>query len=261
MLVKDGPVPLYHQLVQQISAEIRQGQLPPHSRIPSEMELSRRFGISRMTVRQAINQLAAGGLLYRLPGRGTFVAEQRLDTAISLLTSFNQKMRRLGLEPSSRVIHLGVEAATPETAGTTGFPVGERLIHVYRLRLANDLPMTVSRAYLRHSLCSRILSHDIAGVSMTTLLETECGLDLHRATERIEAVLPTREEAELLAISRRTPVFAVNCSVYLADDTLVRYSRAVYRGDRLAFNLEILRHRDPKDDVTQLQYSIRDCCS
>src|ERR687890_2332510 len=115
-------------------------QQPPGSAAPSERELVARFGVARMTVRQALDALVAEGLLERIPGRGTFVAQVRSGLTAALL-GFSEEMQRRGARPSSRTLLLRVESAGPGVARALDLDQGSPVVHWQRLRCADDLPM------------------------------------------------------------------------------------------------------------------------
>src|SRR5919112_3470462 len=130
----------------------------PGTPTPSERELVQRFGVARMTVRQALDTLVAEGLLERVPGRGTFVAETRVDQ-VPRLTGFSEEMVRRGMRPSSRTLVARLESAGPGVARTLEIAVGQPVVHWQRLRLADDSPMCLEDAYLDADMVPGLLEH------------------------------------------------------------------------------------------------------
>src|SRR5690349_19645318 len=115
-----GPTPLYDQLKEILRQEIAKGAYRPEEQLPSETQLVQRYNISRTTVRQALNDLVNEGILYRRQGKGTFVAPPKIEQELVRLTDFVEDMAQAGLNPSSKVISLTEEAASPEVAATLG---------------------------------------------------------------------------------------------------------------------------------------------
>src|SRR5512138_3336271 len=115
-LYREAPDPLYAQLKESLAAEITSGRYRPHQRLPSERELSVQFHVSRMTVRQALLELVRDGTIYTRVGKGTFVAEPKIDQQLRALTGFSQEVRARGSKPSSRVLEARVASATADSA-------------------------------------------------------------------------------------------------------------------------------------------------
>ena len=129
-----GPTPLYQQLKERLRAEIARGAYTPGDQLPAEPELIRLYGVSRITVRQALSGLEVEGLIVRRHGKGTFVAERRIAHDLVRLTDFVEDMELAGLAPSSRVLRFAREATTHEVAEALNIPVGTEVVCVDRLR-------------------------------------------------------------------------------------------------------------------------------
>ena len=108
MINKNSPIPIYHQLLEYIKSKIATGEYPADELIPSEREFSEKFQISRMTVRQALNNLVQEGIVYRQKGKGTFVSRQKVEKRISRLNSYTEEMIERGLKPSSRLVQFDI---------------------------------------------------------------------------------------------------------------------------------------------------------
>src|SRR5262245_32145432 len=145
-LSRQGPLPLYHQLKTVILREIESGRWPPDAQLPSEDELARRFSVSKITVRQALRDLAAEGFIRREQGRGTFFERRRLQQGPRELTSFTSEMRGHGLVPASKVLEQGTVLAAPEVAAALEIDPGSTVFRLRRLRLADRQPMGIQTA-------------------------------------------------------------------------------------------------------------------
>jgi GntR family transcriptional regulator len=196
--------------------------------IPSERTLCERFGVSRMTVRQAVDALVGEGLLVREQGRGTFVAPQRMDFEMRL-TTFGEEMRRRGLRPETRVLGAGTVPAWAEAADALGTPVDAPLHHLRRVRYADGSPMSIEQHWVSVALVPDLLA---AGppVSMHEALRS-VGLEPSWGEETLTASDATDEEAALLDLRTSRAVLRATRRTFSAD-TPAMYSRACYRGDR-----------------------------
>lgn len=199
----------------------------PGDPAPSERELVHRFGVARMTVRQAMDALVAEGLLERSPGRGTFVARPRRQ--VGVLSGFSEEMRNRGLHPGSRTLLLRMEQAGPGVARALSVTPGDAVIHWKRLRTADDQPMCIEDVYLNEVLLPGFL-HGAEPVSLFDALAAR-GLRPTWAEDSISAERATGEEATLLGLPVGAPVLRIARRA-LADEKPVEVSRATYRADR-----------------------------
>lgn len=199
----------------------------PGSPAPSERELVQRFGVARMTVRQAMDALVVEGLLERIPGRGTFVARpRRIPTRI---TSYTEEMARRGLSPESQTLIARREQAGPGVARALAITEGDAVIHWRRLRRADGVAMCIEDAYLNEILLPGFLQSGMP-TSLYDDLEAR-GLRPTWAEDSITADVAGPEEAQLLEIEPRAAVLRHSRRALTADK-VVEVSRSVYRADR-----------------------------
>ncbi|WP_199732022.1 GntR family transcriptional regulator [Cellulomonas triticagri] len=196
--------------------------------VPSERTLCERFGVSRMTVRQAVDALVSEGVLVREQGRGTFVAPQRMDFEMRL-TTFGEEMRRRGMRPETRVLDARTVAAAPEAADALGTAVGAPLHHLWRVRYADGSPMSLEQHWVSVALLPDLLA-DGPPPSMHDAMRG-AGLDPAWGEETLTADEATDEEAALLDMRGTRAVLRATRRTYSAEAP-VMYSRACYRGDR-----------------------------
>jgi len=237
----DSAEPLYRQLKAILASQINRGELRPHEKLPSERDLCRDFGISRMTVRHALATMTQAGLVYTQPGKGVFVADPRLsfDLRVSL-SGFTEDVLRSGATPSSVVLEARLCQATPESAGALHVAEGAELAVVRRLRRVDNVPLAVQTSYLPHRLCPNILQHDLATHSLMRILGKEYGLRLVRAEQSARAVLASPEERELLGLADPAPVMSTERTTYLDTGEVIEFSLGTFCGDwyRLQFELD-----------------------
>lgn len=234
-LEREAPDPLYLQLKQSLVADIRAGHYRAHTRLPSERELSDHFHVSRMTARQALLELARDGVIYTRVGKGTFVAEPKIDQELRRLTGFTQDVRSRGGRPKSRVLEAKVLPASTEQAAALRLMPNADVIKLARLRLAEDMPLALETAYLPLALCPKLLLHDFAVESLYTVLESEYDLKLVSAEQTIEASLADAREAEALEMALPAAVLRIERLTCTANGTPVEYVLSAYRGDRYKF--------------------------
>ncbi|CUR59584.1 Transcriptional regulator, GntR family [metagenome] len=199
----------------------------PGASAPSERELVQRFGVARMTVRQAMDALVGEGLLVRVPGRGTFVAQPR--TQPGKLLSFSQEMTQRGLLPESQTLIARREKAGPGVAKALSLTEGDPVIHWKRLRRADGSPVCVEDAYLNEVLLPGFLQSGMP-TSLYEALDAR-GLRPTWAEDSVSADLATAEEAAHLEVDPGSAVLRVARRA-LVDDRPIEVSRAVLRGDR-----------------------------
>jgi GntR family transcriptional regulator len=237
-LDRDGPVPIFEQIKERLERAIASGELTAHGRIPSERELSAQYRVSRMTIRQALGALVRSGALYSRSGKGTFVAERKIEQPLQRLTSFTEDMRARGLRPSSRLLGAERVAAQLEVAHALGLQSGSQLIRIRRLRLANDEPLAIEASHLPDVLFPGLLERDLSG-SLYEVLHRDYGVTLSSARQAIEASAATDEERELLALPADVPVLRIRRLTFDAGGSAVEFVMAVYRGDRYQLQVEL----------------------
>ncbi len=206
----------------------------PGSPAPSERELVQRFGVARMTVRQAMDALVVEGLLERIPGRGTFVARPR--RAASRLTSFTEEMQRRGMLPESQTLLARREQAGPGVARALNLTEGDAVIHWRRLRRADGIPMCLEDAYLNEILIPGFLQSGMP-TSLYEELDSR-GIRPTWAEDSITADLANEEEATLLEAEPGAAVLRHSRRA-VADEKVVEVSRSVFRSDRFTMWVQL----------------------
>lgn len=237
----DAPVPIYYQIKQDIQQQIIVGKIKPNERIPSEETLAKQYGISRMTARHAVTQLVNEGFLYRVHGKGTFVSKPRVEKSFAPLTGFVEDMRARGFVPGSKVLALREINPPNKVKGVLQLGGADAVFEIARLRSANAEPIVIQKAYIPSKLCPALLQNDFENSSLYEVLAKKYGLILFRASQRLEAVSATREQAELLGIKRGSPLLYVERISYLEDSTPVEFVEIWFRGDRYAFEVELFQ--------------------
>lgn len=242
-LNRDLPLPLYHQVKTSILRGIEAGQWHPNDRLPSEDELAGRFKVSKITVRQALRDLAQLGYIRREQGRGTFVQRPPLIEGPRQLNSFTEEMRRQGVVASSQVLEQDLTFPPPEVAAMLGLGDHDRVFRLRRLRLADGDPMGVQTTYVPARLVPGIESRDFSGSSLYDVLSSHYGLDPATAHETHFAFAVDGEDAALLRLPPGAPVMGAELVARLADGRPLEYVRSVMRADRYKIALDLVRQQ------------------
>lgn len=205
--------------------------------LPSERELSSQFGVSRMTVRQAVDALVVEGLLERVHGRGMFVARPKVDLQVRL-TSFTEEMKRRGMTPSVRNLRAERLGANVRIAAALEIPAGETVVHLHQLRMADGEPMSVQHSWLPDALVPGLLD-DGPPESLYAALEAR-GLLPGWGEDTVDAGEADAEESSALGIATGRAVLRIVRRAF-ASDLAVEYSESVYRADRYTLWVPLAR--------------------
>ena len=231
-LNRDLQVPLYVQLREVILSDIREGSLKPGEMIATEFEVMKKFGVSRNVVRQAIGELVAGGYLIRKKAKGTFVSTPTANVEqLSTQEAFRETVMKKGGIPVTKVLAMEVLDADDVIAALLGVPVETRIIRIRRLRYFNDVPVSISTAFLPYAKCNFVLEHRFLTDTLHRVLSQRYDTRVYRSTQSLEARLAQEEESELLEIPKNSVVQCVTRRGYNRMNTVIEVTIAIYRGD------------------------------
>jgi GntR family transcriptional regulator len=211
--------------------------LSPGDQIESDAELSYLFQVSRMTVRQATQRLVAEGVIYRISGVGTFVGEPQVHRQMGQLRSFTEEMALRGMTVSSTVLTSELRVGSQEEITSLRLAPQSHVVHVRRLRLADDQPMAIENVVLPPS-CAWLLGEDLARGSLHQAL-TDKGFTPTRATGTQIAAIATEDDAALLDLPVGAPIFVERRLITTADGTPVDLIESRYAGSRFVFHIEL----------------------
>ncbi|WP_050182020.1 GntR family transcriptional regulator [Domibacillus robiginosus] len=240
MIDKLSPVPIYYQLEHAIRRQMDTGELKPGDLIPSEREYAEQLDVSRMTVRQAITNLVNEGLLYRQKGRGTFVAEQKLEQNLSGLTSFTEDMKARGMVPANKLLAFEIVPADKKVAERLALTEHAPVYEIKRIRLADEVPMALETVYISANLIKG-LNEAVIATSLYHYIEEELHLEIGRAVQSIESALVSEAERPHLLVPKGAPVLLIERHTFLKDGTPLEYVKSSYRADRYKFTIDITR--------------------
>jgi len=213
----------------------------PGAALPSERLLAEHYGLARMTVRGEVDRLVAAGVIYRLHGRGSFVAEPRVAQA-GALSSFSEDMRARGMTPGSLVVSQRLIPAGPFLAGALEVAPGAPVAEIERVRTADGTPLALERAHLPAERFPDVAEADLEHGSLFELLAERYGVSLSEADQRVVAVTVDVAEAAALGVAEGSPGLRFHTLARDGDGTPAYYATSLYRGDR--YEIE-LRQRRP----------------
>jgi GntR family transcriptional regulator len=239
ILKRGAPVPLYHQLKASILRDIEAGRWRAGDRLPTEDELIKRFQVSKITVRQALRELAQMGYIRREQGRGTFVQGPPLEEGPRELKSFTSEMRRHGFLATSRVLEQSVVAAPSEVAARLQIPEESTVFRLHRLRFADSEPMGLQTAYISMQLVPGIDELSFVDASLYEILGARYALFAASARETHQAVPVPEDVAALLRVPAGSPALAAERLAVLPDGRPLEFVQSIMRGDRYKIVLDL----------------------
>jgi GntR family transcriptional regulator len=238
MQIQPGLIPRYYQLKEILAGRIESGEFQVGTRFPTDEELCAEYQLSRGTVRRALDMLVEEGKLRREQGRGTFVNSPVLAPVYFRLANFDEEMRSRGWKPSTKLLSLKKFPASEEIARSLQVRVGDDVIEISRLRLADGKPIAYETRYLSYTTCPELMEEDLENQSIHTLLLDKYNIPLIRAWYTIEARVLPPKEAELLQVAPGTASFVVERVTFTTNDRPVTWYRTIYRGDVYHFTAE-----------------------
>jgi GntR family transcriptional regulator len=238
-------IPLYYQIEQDLASLIANGTLAPGSQLPPEDELIQKYGVSRTTVRKAIQELERLELIEIRRGRGTFVRSEKITQELSGLTGFVEDMVAIGLQPSAKVLGKATIEATEEVARQLRVPIGTKVMQIRRVRMADGVAISLDVTYLPMDLGQKVVENDLEIYPIFSLLEGKYGTPLLEADYRLEAILADPLIAEALGIEVKSPILLIERVSYSLDQRPVDYEKLFYRGDKIRLSTRLRRRQSP----------------
>lgn len=233
----NGELPKYQTVRAKLLDVI--GSLGAGDRLPSERDLASEFGVSRMTIRQAITGLERAGYVTRVTGSGTYVSHRTISKSCEL-TGFSEDMRARGMEPSSRVLRVSRRLAGADMGQALRISPAEELLEVERLRLADEDPMCLELVRLPLVLVRDLSIEDFQG-SLYQQLESRCGLRLASADQTVSATVLSERQAGLLECPVLSPALVVRRVTYDWRHVAIEHAETIYRVDRYDIHMTIRR--------------------
>ncbi len=229
----------YKELADLLLEEIENGVYGPGSQMPTEMEISRRFGLNRHTVRAALRRLVQDGYIYRVRGRGTFVARRKIPYSLWSGTRFSTTISALGLTPGAKVVHSYRLQATRDLAHHLEITEQDRVVVLEILRTINEVPSGYTHSYVPAARFPRLEERAERASSLYKLFQETYGVKaIHRARSEIEVGLPTEADTKHLQISDRVPVLDIRSLACDEAGTPLEYCVTRSRGDMVRLTVK-----------------------
>lgn len=235
-----SPQPLYVQLKEVLKQRILDGEYVPHQRLPSESELMQTFGVSRITVRQALRDLHNEGLVFSTQGKGSFVSKPKAVQDVHRLEGFGEAMTRKGYDTSSRLVGIQERRPHREVKEALQLQPGENVVEVKRVRYLNRKPVSVDLSYFPTAIGRRLFGRDLTG-DIFPLLEEQLGVPLGSAEILLEARPADQETAHLLEMETGEPVMRVQRLSYDTAGVPIDFEYLSFRGDAYQYHFRIDR--------------------
>jgi len=233
--------PLYIQIKEAIKQRILDGDYAAHERLPSESELMKVFGVSRITVRQALRDLHSDGMVFSVQGKGTFVSKPKAVQDVQRLQGFGEAMAPKGYETSARVISVSETRASQEVAEALDITRNVKVIELKRVRFLNREPISIDHSFFPLEIGQKLQARDLTQ-DVFPLLENEFGILLSHADLQIEATPASEEQASFLNIDVNRPVLKIKRLVFNKQGKPVDFEYLFYRGDAFQYHLRVDRN-------------------
>ncbi|MBB4095758.1 GntR family transcriptional regulator [Ochrobactrum pecoris] len=245
MKITEDHAPLYAKVETLLADDISAGVLPTGSQLPPEERLIERFGVSRTTVRKAVENLVARGLVEIRRGKGTFVAQPKVTQELTELTGFVEDMKALGRAATAQLLDKEIVPADADVARQLALPSGTLVMRIRRVRFADGVAMSFDETYLPREIGEKIVTHDLDVEPIFTLLEDRYDLPLIEAEYRLEAVSAAPAVAAALAVEPGSAVFLIERTSFTEGHRAIDYEKLHYRGDLISFVTRLARR--PRD--------------
>ena len=233
---KNSSMPIYAQLEEYIKKKIKERVYLPGESIPTERELTELFGVSRMTVRQAITNLNHQGVLYKIPGKGAFVSKEIIEKKLDI-QSFSQDMEKRGLAPSSKVLYFEKITPDDEIKLKLQLSENEQVYFINRLRLANNEPMAIEYCYLPEKYYPDLMKYNLEKCSLYRIMKQEYHVNFNYMKQDIKATNMSKREAEMV-LGKVRGFGIVSLKIMFNDDeNPTEYTKTIYHPDRYTFNM------------------------
>jgi len=236
-----APLPLYSQIRESLRARILDGTYGAHAQLPTEGELTGTFGVSRITVRQALNDLQKEGLVYKIHGKGTFVSKPKAFQDLASLQGFGEAMNQHGHETYNKLI--GMRHMTPpkRVAEALQCARGDEVTELKRVRYLNREPISLDISYLPRAVGERLAREDLATRDVFLILENDYGYALGQAELRIDATTADDTLARQLKVTEGAPILRIERLTRIAAGAPLDFEYLYYRGDAFQYRLRIGR--------------------
>ncbi|MGA4508053.1 GntR family transcriptional regulator [Propionibacteriaceae bacterium G1746] len=238
VLNRKSAVPLYVQLGDILRKKIQDGEWAPDEKIPSENELNRMYGLSRMTVRQVLTNLVDEDMLYRVHGKGTFVAHRKISTKSPSYQGIREQLEEQGFNTHTEILDESVVPADARTARALELEVGAPVYRIRRRRLVEGSPLSIHESYVPEKLAPHLLEANLATQQLCIVLERDHGLRMASVHESLESAIASKSEAEALDARPGAPVLLLQQHIRHDNGVMFEFTKIVFRGDKVKLDFQ-----------------------
>jgi GntR family transcriptional regulator len=240
--IEQSAIPLYSQVRERLRERIADGTYAPQARLPSESEIGALLKVSRITVRQALGDLQKEGVIFKVPGKGTFVAQARPSQELARLEGFGEAMSRKGHRIVNEVVRHTLVVSTPEVAARLQRPLGAPVTEIHRVRYLDQAPVSFEMTWLPESIGERLRQENLAERDIFLILEADYGIALGHADIQIGAVNADAALAAALAVAPGTALLRIERLTFGTDGVPLDYEHLYVRGEAFQYALRLPRH-------------------
>jgi GntR family transcriptional regulator len=234
-IIRKSPLPIYYQLKEIIKEDIDVGKYKSGDKIPSENELCSILNISRNTAKQAIDDLVSEGILYRIQGKGTFVAEKKVFKGLTDAFSFSSEFKSNGSKLETKVIFAEKISESKETLKYLKLKESTELFRIQRLRVIDKTPVALQTSYIPKFFCPGLLKYNLSQNSLFDILKENFNITFSYFVENLACVRADRYEADLLKVKKGAPLFLLTRKTFNKNDEIIEVARSFMPGARSEF--------------------------
>jgi len=243
MTLKKG-IPRHAQITQWLNEQIEKGRFNPDEKLPSENELAKKFDVSRVTIRRALQSLENDEIIYRCQGLGSFVSDGRKKHNLVKLTDFNEDMKTAGLEASSIVKRFEVITAPEWLSDRLNLEKNVKVLQVDRLRLGDGEPIAYDTSWLPIFYGQLLSEEDLKEKTIYSILEDDYDIEVTKGCYRMSATAADEELSKQLDVTVNTPLFLIDRISYTIGDKPIYYQKRFYRNDQVVYEMTLERGKN-----------------
>lgn len=245
MMLKEG-IPRHSQISQWLRKQIDEGTFKPEEKLPSENELAKKFDVSRVTIRRALQSLESDSIIYRCQGLGSFVSDGRAAHNLVKLTDFNEDMSRAGLIPSSVVKFFGTTEAPDWLTELLHIDKGSTVLRIDRLRLGDGNPIAYDITWLPVFYGQLLNKQQLTQATIYSILEKDYNIPVIKGCYRMSAEAADEQLSAELHVDLNTPLFLIDRLSYTLGHKPLYYQKRFYRNDKVLYEMTLERSPDDK---------------
>jgi GntR family transcriptional regulator len=247
MMLKKG-IPRHIQITQWLNDQIEDGHFKPDEKLPSENELAKKFDVSRVTIRRALQSLESEQVIYRCQGLGSFVSDSRKKHNLVKLTDFDEDMAQAGIEASSQVIRFETVESPQWLAGRLGIAEGQKVLQIDRLRLGDGEPIAFDSTWLPLFYGQLLNKDDLSDRTIYSVLEDEYDIPVQKGCYRLSATSASGNLSKHLQVAPNTPLFLIERITYTIGEKAIYYQKRYYRNDQVMYEMTLERDQNDKSN-------------